>query len=726
MPEVASAVIQTSTEGADAARSGLESLVGGLTNIAGVAAGIAVAGLAAFSGAIGYSIQQAMDAQDVMVQTEARIKATGGVAGVSAEQVVDLALGLQNISGVGHETIQTAENILLTFTDIGEKTFPGATKAALDLSVAMGTDMAQSSRKLGELLEDPIHNFDALKRAGITFDDQIKANVRTLEAAGRTEEAQQILLDAIAHKVGGAAEAAGTTASGQWKIFQERLGNIAEDVGSHFLPGMGDLLTLFEGPLFNVLQGKIVPIIEVLGDRFAEFTGLITDGMDPVSAFKESIGDLLPPELQGAFGGFVDLLGRAQDAFTALASGDLAGAFANFLPAGVADKIPGLVTSFADFATAAGNVVSSGIEGFLNSFGSAFSDAFKADGPGMIDNLTSALDGWAKFFKDNGPAIETALKNFGKFAGDTAVGLLDLASGILAVTGDLASGDFKKGLEDAGKAAHGFADNVSKGVGDPGGWDHVVEVWKGNFDLLGKGIDAAMKQWLPALAAEWGAGLTNWILITADKIETQLPALVFGGLLLTIGRVVLATPLMIQAGLRFVGGLVDTFAQRIAELPAKLIDGIGKAVDAGLLQVQKFIDMGIAFGQGLVKGFEGVVPTIIQTIIDLAINALTAVMATLGIQSPSRKMAEIGGYTAEGLALGIRRNADMPAEALSDIGKSLLKTGFNMPAIPLRSTQTNETHHAGDQYIQDAHFYLPSDGNPFDVLRTARMGRAGV
>ena len=92
------------------------------------------------------------EAQKVAAQTNAVLKSTGGRPSVTAKQVEKLAESLMLKSGVDDEVIQSGENVLLTFTNIrneagkGNDIFDQATKATLDLSVALGQGHVRARR----------------------------------------------------------------------------------------------------------------------------------------------------------------------------------------------------------------------------------------------------------------------------------------------------------------------------------------------------------------------------------------------------------------------------------------------------------------------------------------------------------------------------------------------------------------------------------------------------
>jgi hypothetical protein len=86
-------------------------------------------------------IAAAQDTAKLMAQTENIIKNTGGAAGVSAQQVADLATSLSDAAGkslFGDDQIQQSENLLLTFGEIKGATFDTATALTVDLAAALG------------------------------------------------------------------------------------------------------------------------------------------------------------------------------------------------------------------------------------------------------------------------------------------------------------------------------------------------------------------------------------------------------------------------------------------------------------------------------------------------------------------------------------------------------------------------------------------------------------
>jgi len=205
----------------------------------GVKAGMkaVLTGAVALGGGIAIAMVKASDAAresaKVHAQTAAVIKSTGGAAGVSAKQVEAYAARLSNITGIDDEVIQSGENMLLTFTNVrnnlakNNQTFSEATSVITDMSVALGQDMKSSAMQVGKALNDPIKGITALKRVGVTFNDEQVKTIKHLVKTGKTAEAQAVILKELKKEFGGSAAAQATWAD-KAKV---AAGNIEEAFG---------------------------------------------------------------------------------------------------------------------------------------------------------------------------------------------------------------------------------------------------------------------------------------------------------------------------------------------------------------------------------------------------------------------------------------------------------------------------------------------------------------
>lgn len=204
----------------------------------GVAAGT---GLAA-SFAVG--TREMMNWDKVAAITDATIKSTGGAAKVTAKELDAQTAALQNMSGVADDQIRTGQNMLLTFKNIrnevgeGNDIYNQATEAALDMSVALGTDMKSSALQLGKALNDPDVGLSRLERSGVSFTKQQKEQVKALVESGKTLQAQKIILGEVNSQFGGTAKAVGDSLPGQIERAKRTFEDLSEEMVRKTLPAL--------------------------------------------------------------------------------------------------------------------------------------------------------------------------------------------------------------------------------------------------------------------------------------------------------------------------------------------------------------------------------------------------------------------------------------------------------------------------------------------------------
>ena len=209
------------------------------------------AGLAALTYTLHTGIQEFEDHAKAAAQTAAVIKSTGGLAHVTAQHVEDLAGSLLQVSGVDDEVIQSGENMLLTFRNIRNQAgknndiFDQATKATLDLSVAMGKDMQSSAILVGKALNDPVKGLTALTRVGVSFTQAQKDMIKNMVKSGDTIGAQKVILGELNKEFGGSAQAAGKTLPGQLAILRQNFNNLAGTLVQTVAPALGMIAKFF-------------------------------------------------------------------------------------------------------------------------------------------------------------------------------------------------------------------------------------------------------------------------------------------------------------------------------------------------------------------------------------------------------------------------------------------------------------------------------------------------
>lgn len=179
-------------------------------------------------------IASSIDAEEKMSQLRATLKSTGGAAGLTAEEIDKLANELQDTTKFGDETTKSAAAVLATFTSIKGDVFVEALKAAQDMNTVLGGDLQSNIIQIGKALNEPIKGVTALRRVGVSFNEQQIAQIKTLVQSGETLKAQKIILAELSKEFGGSAVAAGDTFGGEL----EKLKNAADDLKEK----LGDML----------------------------------------------------------------------------------------------------------------------------------------------------------------------------------------------------------------------------------------------------------------------------------------------------------------------------------------------------------------------------------------------------------------------------------------------------------------------------------------------------
>ena len=323
MAEVGSAFVSIlpSTRGFGAKLSGD---IDGEVATAGKSAGskfgtaLKVGALAAIGGAVfvgkflGGALGEAREAAVIGARTENVIKSMGNAAKISAEDVGKMAGRISALTGVDDEMIQSGQNMLLTFGNISNEvdgkftgTFDRATALMVDMSRAMGTDTKGAAIQLGKALNDPIRGVSAMARSGVSFTEQQKEQIKTLQESGDILGAQNIILGEVEKQFGGAAAAMATPAD----RLETTYGNLKEQIGTALIPVADRFLNMLLsaaptvsaaiagiGPAFQQIQTFLAPFV-------AQITGLFGGGSGgglfaSIGSFAQSIATQMLPVLQ--------------------------------------------------------------------------------------------------------------------------------------------------------------------------------------------------------------------------------------------------------------------------------------------------------------------------------------------------------------------------------------------------------------------------------------------
>jgi len=229
---------------------------------------IGIGGLYATRRTFNQIISASIEQEEALQRVETALKSTGGVSGKTAIELEKMAGSLQKVTTFGDETIMGLQALLLTFKDIKGDVFDQATKAALNLSVAMKQGLKESAVMLGKALNDPIMGLTAMRRVGIQFTKDQEEQIRALIKSGEVMKAQKIILAELKSQFGGMARA-----------MRETLGGAIQSLKNAW----GDLFEMNKRENFTELRQKIEALTEVISsDKFKRgadiFFGAIVEG----------------------------------------------------------------------------------------------------------------------------------------------------------------------------------------------------------------------------------------------------------------------------------------------------------------------------------------------------------------------------------------------------------------------------------------------------------------
>ena len=378
-------------KGVKQAESGLDKLSSGVVGLAKIGAAAAAATAAVGVAWVVSSAKQLMEIEKLNAQTNAAIASTGGAAQRSIEQINGLNDSLEKLTGIETEVIQQGQNMLLTFTQIKGDNFDAATKAALNLSVALGKDMQSSAMLVGKALNDPIAGLSALSRAGIQFTDDQKATIASLVELGDVAGAQTIIQGELETQFGGSAEAFGETTAGMIAKFQNELGELGESIAAGLMPAVDAMLPQLIAFVDEMQANpEFQAFVEELGQSFGD---MLPKLMPVLENFTTMLMEVLPginPLLE-IMGGLLGTVAETMELVTA-DSGDLFSSWSDLayiienVNSGLADW-----NDFIDDITVDTNAMGPVVESVLNAINTALNPV--ASGLKAIADLIKFING---------------------------------------------------------------------------------------------------------------------------------------------------------------------------------------------------------------------------------------------------------------------------------------------------------------------------------------------
>ena len=211
------------TKGLNSAKSSMSSFASGIGGMVAPIAG-ALAGIWGTSAAIG-GYKTALENQR---KFQAVLEATGGAAGITAQEMADYAGELQAVTNFEDDATMGAAALMASFGNVDGENFKRSISLAQDMATVMGTDLDSAVKKMGKSFKD----------------------LSTDEVSAKLDEMQK--------RFGGAALAV----ADPWKQLQNTLGDVGEGIGSVLLPSI------------NVLSESLTSMLGVVAGGGEWFKGM--------------------------------------------------------------------------------------------------------------------------------------------------------------------------------------------------------------------------------------------------------------------------------------------------------------------------------------------------------------------------------------------------------------------------------------------------------------------
>lgn len=223
-------------------------------------------------------INETKQAEHEQAQLAAVLRSTGNSAGYTKTQLNEMANAMSALSVVSSGEINQAQTTLLAFTGIVGDEFPRALQSAIDMAQRTGMSVVSAAETVGRALDVPSKGLTALSRQGFRFTEEQKKLAEKLEAAGKTAEAQGIILQALEESYGGAAKAARDTFGGALSALQNQINSLltgSDGSLDEAKKAVNDLTDSLGGEdarkAFDAVIGWVVDLTAALAEMVVQF-----------------------------------------------------------------------------------------------------------------------------------------------------------------------------------------------------------------------------------------------------------------------------------------------------------------------------------------------------------------------------------------------------------------------------------------------------------------------
>lgn len=212
------------------------------------------------------------------------------------------------------------------------------------------------------------------------------------------------------------------------------------------------------------------------------------------------------------------------------------------------------------------------------------------------------------------------------------------------------------------------------------GWLDTFASWAGPLLAQLATLGASIIGWVATQAGPLLAQLAVWGVQFVAWVAPQIP-----GILLAVAGIATAILVWIAETAVVLGAKVLEWAGAflnwvqtdvVPKLPG-IMDDIKTAINGWISTALSWASdeaakIGSSIIDGIKKGIKDGVGALTSAVTNAANDALNAAKKALGIASPSKAFAELGGFTMQGMALGVTREAPKAVNAVSGVMQSVI------------------------------------------------------
>lgn len=168
-------------------------------------------------------------------------------------------------------------------------------------------------------------------------------------------------------------------------------------------------------------------------------------------------------------------------------------------------------------------------------------------------------------------------------------------------------------------------------------------------------------------------------------------------------------PAIVQAGFDLLVALIQNLPAIISAIVAaipQIIDGIVSAV---VSMIPNLVSCGYNLMMGLKEGIKNAAAALWESVKEVVSGLINGAKDFLGISSPSKVFREIGGYTMEGLSLGLEKGGQYAVQTASEVISDVRNAAGELSA----------TAQIGAEYAGATGSFTTQRGGDYDTMRTA-------